>query len=546
MVTAGINNDMFIDSLCVSETPSTYLAVRHLGPFAVEDQVTEIFRQLAVVKNVFLLRDPVKNMSRGVAFVEFHSVDHAQHALNTANSIGLQYDNNTLKVSFAHEGYMRQSMKQYEEAMQQQAHEQQLAAVAMQVQAAQWGIQMQQMPPSMMPAARNVHLPQASSRAKPSWPPPFDSHGSAFVFQPNSGYFFEPLSEFYYCPKSKLYYNSLDGVYYRHTQGLEQPFTKFIPPPPTEPNVSIAHETKDSKASNIDADALRKPVVISLGLSTTTKVKAKATVFPGGKKVLTDIAKWGAANDDDVEDEVVNVDKIKTTPSAVLNSKHVKASLSDPNDPSRKRSNTETETQDSQANSSSGSSVKTICHICKRGFATADQLLRHEKESKLHAENLAKQSAASKQPVAPVPAPAPPVAPTVYRDRASERRAAFGLDPTREPPSDTPAHLRHLDAPRQSAPSHYYQSDPLPLSSDASNPGNRLLRNMGWEDGKGLGNDGKGRQEAIALSDARKNGNNNGVGSIPQIDYQNRGKSYKESLYNAAKARYDQIEKGSK
>ena len=538
MITAGINNDMFIDSLCVSETPSTFLAVRHLGPFAVEDQVTEIFRQLAVVKSVFLLRDPAKNMSRGVAFVEFHSLEHAQHALNTANSIGLQYDNNTLKVSFAHEGYMRQSMKQYEEAMQQQAHEQQLAAVAMQVQAAQWGMQMQQMPSMMPAAARNVHLPQASSRAKPSWPPPFESHGSAFVFQPNSGYFFEPLSEFYYCPKSKLYYNSSDGVYYRYVQGTEQPFVKFIPPIPTEPNVAVSNEPKDDKALSIDSDAMRKPVVISLGLSTTTKVKAKATVFPGGKKVLNDIAKWGAVNDDDdAEEETIPVSKVKTTPSAVLNSKHVKvAAISTDSDTTRKRSNTETETQETQPASNANSNVKTICHICKRGFASIEQLTRHEKESKLHAENVAKQAAAVKS--APVPEPAP----VVYRDRASERRAAFGLDHTREPPSDTPAHLRHLDAPRQTVTSHYYQNDPLPLSSDTSNPGNRLLRNMGWEDGKGLGQSGQGIQDVIKVADARKKGDTFGVGST---DFP-RGSNYKESLYNAAKARYDQIEKNNK
>ena len=529
---------MFIDALCVSETPSTYLAVRHLGPFAVEDQVTELFRQLAVVKSVFLLRDPAKNVSRGVAFVEFHSVEHAQHALNTANSIGLKYDNNTLKVSFAHEGYMQQCMRQYEEAMQQQAHEQQLTAVALQVQAAQWGMQMQQMPAV---ATRNVHLPQAAVRAKPLWPQNFETHGSAFVFQPNSGYFFEPLSEFYYCPKSKLYYNSLDGLYYRYVQGYEPPFVKFIPPPPSEPN--NVDQSKETKTSSIDMDALRKPVVISLG-STTTKVKAKPTVFPGGKKVLTDIAKWGAVNDDDAE-EVVPVDNVKVTPSAVLNSKHVK--VADSSDGGRKRSNTETESSELQtSNSGAGSNVKTVCQVCKRGFQNAEQLIRHEKESKLHAENLAK-LAANKvtQAPAPAPAPTPAPAPVVYRDRASERRAAFGLDLSREPPSDTPSHLRHLDPPRQNAPSHYQNSsDPVPLSADISNPGNRLLRNMGWEDGKGLGADGKGQQEAIALSQ-RKNNVGAGVGAsaLPQVDYQSRGKSYKESLYTAAKARLDLLEK---
>jgi hypothetical protein len=86
-------------------------------------------------------------------------------------------------------------------------------------------------------------------------------------------------------------------------------------------------------------------------------------------------------------------------------------------------------------------------------------------------------------------------------------------------------------------------NDPVPLSADISNPGNRLLRSMGWEDGKGLGADGKGQQETIALAQ-RKSGAVAGIGAsaLPQVDYQNR----KVSLYLNAQARMDLLEKQNK
>ena len=59
----------------------------------------EAFRQFAPVKNVFVVRDLASGMSRGIAFVEFHSVEYAAHTLS--NSSQLQMDRNVLKINFA-------------------------------------------------------------------------------------------------------------------------------------------------------------------------------------------------------------------------------------------------------------------------------------------------------------------------------------------------------------------------------------------------------------------------------------------------------------
>ena len=41
----------------------------------------ELFRQFAVVKSVFIVRDWATGASRGLAFLEFHSVEHASFAM---------------------------------------------------------------------------------------------------------------------------------------------------------------------------------------------------------------------------------------------------------------------------------------------------------------------------------------------------------------------------------------------------------------------------------------------------------------------------------
>lgn len=45
-------------------------------------QVTSLFRPFALVKSAVLLRDPYSSLlSTSLAYVEFHSVEHAQYAL---------------------------------------------------------------------------------------------------------------------------------------------------------------------------------------------------------------------------------------------------------------------------------------------------------------------------------------------------------------------------------------------------------------------------------------------------------------------------------
>lgn len=70
----------------------------------------ELFRQYAVVKNATIIRDAHNGVSKGFAFVEFHSIDHASYALQCSKD--LKFDNNMLKVAFAREKVMQQMISQ--------------------------------------------------------------------------------------------------------------------------------------------------------------------------------------------------------------------------------------------------------------------------------------------------------------------------------------------------------------------------------------------------------------------------------------------------
>jgi RNA recognition motif-containing protein len=51
--------------------------------------VKEVYRQYAVVKSVSLMRDPATHFARGLAFVEFHSPEYAQYALQRTNGMAI-------------------------------------------------------------------------------------------------------------------------------------------------------------------------------------------------------------------------------------------------------------------------------------------------------------------------------------------------------------------------------------------------------------------------------------------------------------------------
>jgi hypothetical protein len=180
-------------------------------------------------------------------------------------------------------------------------------------------------------------------------------------------------------------------------------------------------------------------------------------------------------------------------------------------------------------------------------------LSRHEKESKLHADNLAKAAAASAMSAA---GQLPQGPAQQYRDRAEERRELFGsvADHVRSRSPLGTSDARDASA-RPAAPAA--PAAAVPVSADASNPGNQLLRRMGWKEGQGLGKAADGKVEAVGVEHGLPG--SNGSGSVSGSSTM-RGalkataaaagaagggaeSLYRDNLAAATRARYDQIDR---
>jgi RNA recognition motif-containing protein len=68
-------------------------------------QVMETFRQFALVKSAQIIRDRATGMSKGIAVVEFHSVEHATYTVS--NSSQLLMDKYPLKINYFKDSFLQ-------------------------------------------------------------------------------------------------------------------------------------------------------------------------------------------------------------------------------------------------------------------------------------------------------------------------------------------------------------------------------------------------------------------------------------------------------
>ncbi|EYB95848.1 hypothetical protein Y032_0155g3053 [Ancylostoma ceylanicum] len=142
--------------------------------------------------------------------------------------------------------------------------------------------------------------------------------------------------------------------------------------------------------------------------------------------------------------------------------------------------------------------AKKMCLLCKRAFPSVDVLRKHVEKSDLHRKNLEEKRVEwGRQYVTAMMEgqgeQVPPIQPPqqeqkiVYRDRAKERREAFGLDPG---VSDY-ARMNEFGGRSEEALRRESEAASMrPLGDD--NIGSRLLKGMGWREGQGVGRNSQG------------------------------------------------------
>jgi len=619
------SNDPFGDSTVACDTPSVFLVAKGslfssslLPPNMmivtmeavqeVENKVKELFRQFAAVKSVHVLYDHTNHnnhnmhmtllqQQQGIAYIEFYSLEHSAYALQCCKSLPeLKLDPHCLsplRVAYAREMVMQQLIVIHQQQLLQQQQVQQgvqyssnkpvaSGLVAQAMQAAQWS--MNNGYSSSSTTVTNLHLapttttpiqPQQQQQKQQQWPPIFETNGGAYLFQPKTGYFHEPVTDFYYSPKAKLYYSAKDGVYYRYDSSSvavgESGFIRFDPPIPSsvEPVSTTIQPTEQPVAEESKPSTTTTTTKMSISLSGS---KGGGSGGGAGKMVLgsgllsqkksaavmKNIAKWGALqqDDDDDEEERQKSDKNKNATITADTSNEAAKPVSKTSEPT---SSATIAVTTSTAPASKTSSL--VCLLCKRQFNSAEMLSRHEKESKLHAENLAKQNQQKEKEK------------EQYHDRAKERRELYGSVPDHlrrdelegpkvimpinltaiPPPPPPPVLYPPPPAAAAAAASSVAAVAAVPVHADESNPGNQIMRKLGWKEGQGLGRDGDGKEIAVGVELAEQA---NTITSTMHSTLKSTqsyssasagggrgGGNYRESIQAAARARFEQLSK---
>ena len=132
--------------------------------------------------------------------------------------------------------------------------------------------------------------------------------------------------------------------------------------------------------------------------------------------------------------------------------------------------------------------AKKCCYLCSRQFKTEAEVNQHERISDLHQANLKNAElvakAQSKMIKAGISLTAVSEDSSEYRDRAKERRAAFGVGKRISLPLK-----KSVTQPEEEA-----KDEPAPAPSKGAS----LLGKMGWSAGEGLGAQGTGMTAPIA------------------------------------------------
>mmetsp|Transcript_21205 Transcript_21205/g.31932 ORF Transcript_21205/g.31932 Transcript_21205/m.31932 type:complete len:437 (-) Transcript_21205:53-1363(-) len=352
---------------------------------------------------------------------------------------------------------------------------------------------------------------QFKERQKREWPPSFDTEGASYIFDSRSGMFYHPPSDFFYDPKTKLYYSNKKAQYFHFVGGEDANAIPFLPVQAGGGGNGVAEAAAAGvmESSNSDSlikktpvpDAEQKPkIAISLKTKVTNPTAKSLNEVAAFEKSKLKEQKKAARKDSS------HLLTSETSPPVVPQShkKHEKDMEKWSGRIKELRKDDESSSTNGVQNTDSSASrkVKTtvsgqpICLLCRRKFASVENLEQHEKLSALHKANLAKKTAAaaeqsSKQREAEA----------LYKDRAKERRMMHGdlaSVHSSGPSSRAEAILAQADGSRVSATSAVKTTEivrPEDTLGD-TNIGNKLLQKLGWKSGETLGRKQDGENDA--------------------------------------------------
>ncbi|KAJ8752225.1 hypothetical protein K2173_003833 [Erythroxylum novogranatense] len=259
----ALSNSMPLGKKGFDSGPTHVLVVRGLDENAEEEILRYEFSKHAPIKDLRLVRDKFTHVSRGFAFVHFHSVEDATKALEVTNGMTLERNGQILRVAYAKSilspGFGATGSSQ-SSSLAAAAIE--AAAFAHQYDAYGWA------PKEYNPddnQSTNGHEKTASVHNDGS------SKQSGFVWDEASGYYYDAASGFYYDGNTGLYYDGNSGIWYKFDNQTQQ----YIPCTDQNEDKASSKQTEQSKLSDGYND---RKVVISAPATTVTSVEKAASL----------------------------------------------------------------------------------------------------------------------------------------------------------------------------------------------------------------------------------------------------------------------------
>ncbi|MQL96459.1 hypothetical protein Taro_029140 [Colocasia esculenta] len=626
--------------------PTHVLVVRGLDENADEEMLRYEFSKHAPIKDLRLVRDKFTHVSRGFAFVHFHSVEDATKALEATNGTTLERNGQILRVAYA------KSIHGPGSGAPGTSQSSSLAAAA--IEAATFAQQYDSV--GWAPKEYNPNEKQATAGTEQNGNGEAQNTGSApqsgFVWDETTGYYYDASSGFYYDGNTGLYYDGNNGTWYSYDHQSQQ----YVPcTDQSENKASMESANETSKTS--DVSNARK-VVISAPASTITstekaslpdavqaaataalaaekkekeKIKeirlaSKSSIMANKKKMNNVLMMWKQRNHEGQAARVVlddsqpsgTVDDRQLTPNRIkpksdtmyakdctIGSSGSSFSLVGGGAVSGSSiiGGTPTTALDSQVkaipvSNSSGGTIMGVIRGSGRGVVKSDSVYSGPEGGNgtgvsvsstipMNATESSSANSMRQSVAAPFRTDASalgsfpsttssaggkrrfsemPVQSAPYRDRAAERRSLYGSSSLGDDMSDLGVGDSNREFPGRKGSSSDIGAMPFPpgvggrgsgdpltnapsyevitadRAIDESNVGNRMLRNMGWQEGSGLGKDGGGITEPVQSQSmgARAGLGNQQKKMDPQLEV-HPGDSYRTLIQKKAIARFREM-----
>ncbi|CAN0897368.1 SUPPRESSOR OF ABI3-5 [Linum grandiflorum] len=603
--------------------PTHVLVVRGLHENADEEMLRYEFSKHVPIKDLRLVRDKFTHVSRGFAFVHFHSVEDATKALEATNGMTLDKSGQVLRVAYAKSvlgpgsgtsGAMQSS------SLAAAAIE--AASFAQQYDAVGWAPK-EYNPDDKHPAGgQEQTVEPAVSQTDGSAPQ------SGFVWDEASGYYYDAASGFYYDGNTGLYYDGKNGMWYSYDDQSQQ----YIPC--TDQNDGKKSSKESTNSNSADVSHSRKNAVISAPAATITSVEkagslsdavqaaaeaalaaekkekdkakeirlaSKSSILANKKKMNNVLTKWKQRSNEGQATRVA-LDDNQSTSSVDNKLLSVGSSFKSKVMPKENHISSlgleaaappaeglETPVKARIASNNSGGSLMGVIRGSGRGVVKSDigtsGGVRYTTAASLNMDTSTATSfrtdasalgsystpsvtGSGKRRFSEMPLPSgsankePHV---TYRDRAAERRSLYGSSSVADDLSDAGVGSSDRDSALRkgsldsmpfppgvggrgsgtgdaNAGVQSYEVITKEKAIDESNVGNRMLRNMGWHEGLGLGKDGSGIVEPVQ---AQASEHRAGLGRQqkkldPALEVQ-AGDSYKTLIHKKSIARFREM-----